>query len=217
MPFQRVTDTTAPDAYRTRDLYSHELQTLDIISRSPHPNICRYHGHVTDGTFVTGLCFEKHQISLWEAIYRNKRIDSTFVLEEVGKGLEHIHSIGFSHNDISPTNIMLDFDADGNLTAVVIIDFDSATKFWEKLVKPSWDGWLDGDAKVGDANNDWFGFGTVEKCLLAKPFFEGTPTREEQIILDEFTEIWCAGLPEGFEEYRQNFYNLKNKIRSEER
>ncbi|KAH8923884.1 hypothetical protein BT69DRAFT_131219 [Atractiella rhizophila] len=107
MHFRRVTDPTAADAYRTRDLYSHELETLDIISRRPHPNVCRYHGYVTDGTFITGLCFEKHHFTLWEAIFRNKRIDATFVLAEIRKGLEHLHSAGISHNDLSPTTLCL--------------------------------------------------------------------------------------------------------------
>jgi len=48
----------------------------------------------------------------------------------IKSGIEHLHSRGFSRNDVNPYNIM--FKLDGT---AVIIDFDSHPRIGEKLVK----------------------------------------------------------------------------------
>ena len=49
-------------------------------------------------------------------------------LEDILKGIRHLHSLGLVHNDINPANIMLD-----NNGTAVLIDFDSCRRVGESL------------------------------------------------------------------------------------
>jgi len=48
-------------------------------------------------------------------------------LNGIEKGIQHLHSLGLVHNDINPSNIMLDKDV------LVIIDFDSCRPIGKSL------------------------------------------------------------------------------------
>jgi serine/threonine protein kinase len=50
------------------------------------------------------------------------------ILEGVKKGLDHIHALGIIHNDITPSNIMLD-----EHDTPIIIDFGSCRDMGESL------------------------------------------------------------------------------------
>ncbi|KAJ7130614.1 hypothetical protein C8R44DRAFT_775883, partial [Mycena epipterygia] len=51
------------------------------------------------------------------------------VIAGIRLGLEHIHSLGYVHNDLNPRNIVLDKE----FKVPIIIDFDSCYKIGESL------------------------------------------------------------------------------------
>lgn len=53
--------------------------------------------------------------------------DYSRVLAGIESGIKHLHALGFVHNDINPSNIMLDGDE------AVIIDFGSCRRAGESL------------------------------------------------------------------------------------
>ncbi|KAK4182439.1 hypothetical protein QBC35DRAFT_509984 [Podospora australis] len=53
--------------------------------------------------------------------------DHSNVLAGIKSGIQHLHALGLVHNDINPSNIMLDGDK------AVIIDFDSCRRIGESL------------------------------------------------------------------------------------
>lgn len=59
---------------------------------------------------------------------RDETKDYSGVLEGVERGIRHLHSLRVVHNDINPSNIMLD-DAD----VAIIIDFESCRRVGENL------------------------------------------------------------------------------------
>jgi serine/threonine protein kinase len=44
------------------------------------------------------------------------------------RSIQALHLVGFTHNDIKPSNIMLDFNSDGEVKAT-LIDFGFAKKY----------------------------------------------------------------------------------------
>lgn len=50
-------------------------------------------------------------------------------MDGIRAGVEHLHSLGFAHNDLNPMNIAL--DGDDNL---IILDFGSCRRFGEQVL-----------------------------------------------------------------------------------
>jgi serine/threonine protein kinase len=99
-----------------------EARIYEILTKHPHQNICIYYGCVRKGNYLTAICLKKYARSLQDAVEQGDRtLDSAAILEGISKGLRFLHeTLGLVHNDINPTNVMLD-----DSTEAVIIDFDS--------------------------------------------------------------------------------------------
>jgi len=106
-----------------------EAEMYEILKQHPHPNICHYYGCIRDGQYFTAICLKKYKHSLHDAVQSGAALDRNVILSGIAKGLQFLHdTLGLVHNDINPTNIMLD---DNGLP--VIIDFDSCAKIGEDL------------------------------------------------------------------------------------
>ncbi|KAF6806266.1 serine/threonine-protein kinase [Colletotrichum plurivorum] len=116
-----------------------EVQVCELLKQNPHPNIARYLGcQVLDGRIV-GICFAKYEKTLMEAVNPNgfmKRKFSTTrqdvgnhsqQLDGIEDGIKHLHSLELVHNDLNPSNIMIDG------SRWVIIDFGSCRYKGESL------------------------------------------------------------------------------------
>jgi serine/threonine protein kinase len=118
-----------------------EVQVCEQFRLHPHPNIAEYIGcEVTDGR-ISRICLEQYTQSLQQRLNpghlnkrefaRSSRLDAAWcssILEGVKKGLDHIHALGIIHNDITPSNIMLD-----EHDTPIIIDFGSCRDMGESL------------------------------------------------------------------------------------
>eukprot|EP00171_Calliarthron_tuberculosum_P004802 IDg4802t1 len=105
-------------------LMSREAQICELLKLHPHPNIVEYRGVVYDGEArITGLCLKKYQTTLFIRVTRAAKqplkVDAW--LAGIRRAIDHLHSLGFCHNDVMPGNIMLDEDDNA-----VLIDFDAA-------------------------------------------------------------------------------------------
>lgn len=117
-----------------------EARTCEVLKRSPHPNLAQYYGcEVQDGR-VTGLCFAKYSETLMSKLnprHMCKRLfdsmeyplfDPNTVLAEAENAVRHLHKVGIVHNDINPSNIMLDTEG-----KAVVIDFGSCRPIGDGL------------------------------------------------------------------------------------
>ncbi|KAJ5833424.1 kinase-like protein [Penicillium riverlandense] len=121
---------------------SYEVEACELLRQNPHPNIATYYGCQETNGRVSGLCFKQYTSTLQEKVnpgHLNKSmfrsserqlVDSSVKasLNGILAGIQHIHSLGLVHNDISPANIMFD----ENCTAV-IIDFGSCRPIGKSL------------------------------------------------------------------------------------
>src|SRR5271170_2135920 len=106
------------------DLVLAEAQICEILRACPHPNIAQYFGCVIQGGRISALCFAKYDITLAALLRAEDYPISWDVCAGLERGIRHLHSLGFSHNDVNPYNIMFKSDR-----TAVIIDFDSCARF----------------------------------------------------------------------------------------
>ena len=80
------------------------------------------------------------------------------------EGIRHLHSLGLVHNDITPSNIMLDDDG-----TLVLINFYSCRKVGELLRETKTKrthGWHDPDVKTASEKNDLDAFSELQTWLF---------------------------------------------------
>lgn len=77
-------------------------------------------------------------------------------------GMQHLHSLGWIHNDINPKNIMLDED-----DTTIIIDFDSCCGMNEKGPTCGTHMWTDEtyDADCAKLENDYCGLRKIRQWI----------------------------------------------------
>lgn len=140
-----------------------EVQICERSRKNPHRNIAAYHGcEVKDGR-ITGIYFTRYTETLMQRVNPGKLGKRPFAsqvrrgmsdevqrwMDGVESEMRHLHSLGILHNDINPSNIMLD----GNIP--VIIDFDSCGQEGHSLgtVKRTYE-WYDENVKEAMPSND---------------------------------------------------------------
>ncbi|KAK2051009.1 hypothetical protein LY76DRAFT_557682 [Colletotrichum caudatum] len=142
-----------------------EIRVCELIKRHPHPNVAKYHGCLLLDGRVNGICFKRYQETLMAKVnpgHLNKsmlikaperttiRKKAARYLASIQAGLQHLHSLGIIHNDLTPMNVMID-EHDNP----VIIDFDSCRVVGAALqdVKRTY-GWYNRDVAVSRESND---------------------------------------------------------------
>ncbi|KAK4141710.1 kinase-like domain-containing protein [Dichotomopilus funicola] len=143
-----------------------EVETCEILRSHPHPHIASYYGCLETRGRVSGLCFKNYVATLAGKVNPQHLNKYAFLLsgrplvEDAMKaqlggilsGIQHLHSLGLVHNDITPANIMLEEDG-----TWVIIDFDSCRHMGEVLRDTGTKrthGWHDPGVTVSFEKND---------------------------------------------------------------
>jgi hypothetical protein len=147
-----------------KELVLAETYACEILRTNPHPNIAKYWGcEVVDGT-IRGLCFGRYTITLGERLDAGVPLDTRLCLQGIRAGVAHLHSLGLTHNDINPSNIMMD-PGDNP----VIIDFDSCTREGEGLLKFGTPDWFPEGARTGSRQNDSYALRKMDEYLSRPP------------------------------------------------
>ncbi|KAI0487154.1 kinase-like domain-containing protein [Xylaria cf. heliscus] len=121
-----------------------EAEPMDVLRHQPHPNIVRYYGCHARRGYITGLALERHPHDLESHLKSGHSIqDKELFMESLGSAVRHLHSLGWAHNDINPTNVLVAEDG-----RPILIDFDSARKIGKKLGSSrGTKGWIDCEMK----------------------------------------------------------------------
>ncbi|EPS31263.1 hypothetical protein PDE_06218 [Penicillium oxalicum 114-2] len=120
-----------------------QLICYDRICQGPQPNLIAdsvlIEAEIVPDGRITGLCFVKYPYTLTQEVSpgsltkrklrraRQATKDYSRILPGIEDGIKHLHSLGLVHNDINPSNIMLDGDR------AVFIDFGSCRKLGQSL------------------------------------------------------------------------------------
>jgi serine/threonine protein kinase len=169
-----------------------EVEICELLKLHPHPNVAVYAGCTSANGRVSGLHFKRYTSTLAGSLNPGHQCKKNFLfsdrrlsvkcdndnvtkafLDGILAGIHHLHSLGIIHNDITPSNIMLDEDG-----TPVIIDFDSCTNVGHSLegIKRT-HGWHDPLVKTARETNDLGAFTELQTWLTGssaeKFIFEG--------------------------------------------
>ncbi|KAK0492913.1 kinase-like domain-containing protein, partial [Armillaria luteobubalina] len=135
-----------------------EAQVCEILMNHPHRNVTRYYGYVEKDGLMTGLYYKRYRQTLDDAVKKGAipRSDIESSLDQIKEGIDHLHGLGLVHNNINPSNIMLDTDS-----TLVIIDFDSCRKPGESMLEGKYGTFpFSNEETTSTFENDFYG---VEK------------------------------------------------------
>ena len=145
-----------------------EANIYEKLRLKPHLNICHFYGCILSpqGDTVKGLCLRKYRCTLQQAMdCADHPLKVESVMQDIREGLTHLHKMGFAHNDLNLSNVMLD-DED----RAILIDFDSCLPIGEGFNgrKAGTFGWqMDPPPVTSERHNDWFAFAILQKHLQA--------------------------------------------------
>jgi hypothetical protein len=141
------------DAEETKMLpkmLAEEAAVLEALKPHAHRNLVRYHGCVGERGRIVGLALEKHEVILQYRFEDDPRdLDVSACMGGLRAAIEHLHALGYAHNDLNPMNVAMDGD-----DAPVILDFGSCRKFGEVLLTGGTPGWIDEDFSTSAAHQD---------------------------------------------------------------
>jgi serine/threonine protein kinase len=148
-----------------------DLENCQMLMQHPHPNVLPYLGCLVEDGQVTGLCFRKASKTLMEMVNPKMVLKVKFdaschplpdkekLLQGSEAGIRHIHSIGYVHNNVHPTNLMV-LD-DGTL---VVIDFNMLTRKGDMQYGGRLE-WSDQEVNVASEKRDWDGMQEIRTWL----------------------------------------------------
>lgn len=131
-------------------MLSEEAYVLELLKPHGHPNLVRYYGCISKQGRIAGIVLEKYDVVLQYRFEDDPRaLDVDACMNGIRAGIEHLHSLGFAHNDLNPMNIALNKD-----DQPVILDFGSCRKFGDTLLSGGTPGWIDEDYSASDPHHD---------------------------------------------------------------
>lgn len=148
-----------------------EAKAMEIISQHSHPNIIRYHGCRVRRGCITGLVLDRHPNTLTDYLKTKAgSVNKEPFMQALASAIYHLHSLGWAHNDLNPSNILIDEQG-----MPVLIDFGSACEIGAKLgTSRGTKGWIDGEMKdyhTSDKCHDLFALDKIRMWLDA-PIFD---------------------------------------------
>jgi serine/threonine protein kinase len=138
-----------------------EAQTLELLLQNPHPHIIRYHGCLVERGRIVGLVLDRLPNTLRHRMDGN--IHESHVENCMGKitsAVNHLHSLGLAHNDLTPMNIMLD-DHDEPF----VIDLSSCQPFGANLITAGTPEWIDEDFVTSAQKHDLVALGKIRTWM----------------------------------------------------
>ena len=106
-----------------------EVQCMQALNESPHPNIVRMHDLYEDSKFfwlVMEMCGGDELLDAILARGQFSEQESRQVMHAILQSVAHMHERGIVHRDLKPENILIDFSDDGSTSSIKMIDFGLA-------------------------------------------------------------------------------------------
>jgi serine/threonine protein kinase len=142
-----------------------EAQVLEELSQHPHPNLIGYHGCRVVRGHITGLVLDKHPHDLQTFIKTgHKSLDKARFMDALKSVIQHLHNLGWAHNDLTPANVLVSESG-----TPVLTEFGGCQKLGTKLMYiRGTKAWIEGDIEdytTSDAQHDIFALGKIRAWL----------------------------------------------------
>ncbi len=141
--------------------------------------LASYHGCTETNGRIDGICFSEYPESLMMKLNPGSLNENDFLQDRqvpkedaaryrrgVKAGVDHLHSLGYVHNDINRANIMITEAGDA-----ILVDFDSCLKIGTPLagVKRTY-GWHSTQARTAEQKSDHTAIEDLETWLTGSSF-----------------------------------------------
>lgn len=149
-----------------------EAQVMEMLSQHPHPNIIRYYGCRVMRGHITGLVMDRHPHDLDTYLKEGVgMLDKTSFMNALESSIHHLHARGWAHNDLTPTNILVNGDG-----MPILIDFGGCQPVGTRLkyIRGT-KGWIDGeieDYSISDERHDLSALAKIGAWLDELMFME---------------------------------------------
>lgn len=141
-----------------------EAETLEFLMCNHHPNLIRYHGCIVQRGRIVGLVLDRHPTTLEYRLENDAQsFDAKSCMNSITSAIEHLHSLGLAHNDLTPMNIMID-----EYDAPVIVDFGSCRPFGKDLITAGTPGWVDEEFVTSEQRHDEIALRKIKTWLEKK-------------------------------------------------
>jgi serine/threonine protein kinase len=146
-----------------------EVKACEVFRLRPHPNIARYLGCVVEDGRIKGLCFVRYPVTLSQMLKDGTRLQSSSIcLRGIEAGVQHMHDLGFVHNDLNLSNIMMDGEDP------IIIDFDSCKRVGDRLgAKSGTFGRPLAEEEFAQRENDLYSLSEIQATLTKRELKDG--------------------------------------------
>ncbi len=134
-------------------LFSEKARVYLGIDRAPHPNIVSRIGSLVREGRVVGVILPRYEFSLLDAFEKRRGVNREKIIHELRAALDHLHGLGYAHNDVHLGNIML--NARGS---AVLIDYEFTRQTGV---------YIQNTRKQSLVKNDESGMKQVERALRA--------------------------------------------------
>lgn len=138
-----------------------EVEILELLMQNPHPNIGRYKGCLIERGRIVGIVFDRLSTTLYERLKEHDR-DFNFdvCIDSITSAVQHLHSLGLAHNDLNPSNIMVD-----KSDTIFVIDYGSCQPFGYELITAGSRGWIDEEFTTSARSHDHVALGKIRTWL----------------------------------------------------
>jgi serine/threonine protein kinase len=157
-----------------------EIRIMELLTKHPHANIVRYHGCRVRRGRVTGLVLDRHDAVLDDLEHDEElrpSLDKDRIMTDIETAVAHLHSLGLAHNDLNPSNIVIEKNKEA-----ILIDFGSCQRFGKELVSTDTPGWIDEDFTSSAREHDLAALPSIKIWL--DNVFQGFPTNLPPVPLD---------------------------------
>lgn len=137
-----------------------EAETLELVMRNPHSNIVRYHGCVVKRGRIVGLVLDRHPVTLQYRLDGPQNFNAKLCINSITSGVQHLHSLGLAHNDLTPMNILID-----EHDTPIIADLGSCQPFGKDLITAGTPGWIDEEFTTSERRHDEIGLSKIRTWL----------------------------------------------------
>ena len=148
-------------APKLQQLLLNEAEIFEILLKNPHRNIIRYHGCVVKNGRIMGLALDRYPTNLEARMADQSRpFKKDLCMERVRSATDHLHDLQVAHNDLNPSNILVDYEDE-----VVIADLGSCRPFGAALITAGTIGWIDEDFTTSEQHHDQVALEKIEGWL----------------------------------------------------
>jgi len=127
-----------------------EAEIFEILLKNPHQNIIRYHGCVVKNGRIVGLVLDRYPRNLEARMVDQSRpFEKELCMGKVKSATDHLHGLQVAHNDLNPSNILVDHEDE-----VVVADLGSCKPFGAALITGGTIGWIDEQFATSEQHHD---------------------------------------------------------------